>query len=144
MEVTLISSQPELLPWGNRATGAEGAAALSAAETRSAPEGRALIEMVMDSLDQDKAEDVVLIELAGKSSMADAMVIASGRSTRQVGAIADNLARRLKEAGAGRVAVEGRNVADWILVDAGDIIVHLFRPEIRSFYNLEKMWGVEP
>ena len=103
----------------------------------------ALLDLVTGSLDDDKAEDIVAIDLAGKSSIGDHMVIASGRSTRQVSAMADHLIGKLKQSGAGRVSVEGLNSGDWVLIDAGDIIVHLFRPEVREFYALEKMWGVE-
>jgi ribosome-associated protein len=103
----------------------------------------ALLDLVTGSLDDDKAEDIVAIDLAGKSSIGDHMVIASGRSTRQVSAMADHLIGKLKQSGAPRVSVEGLNTGDWVLIDAGDIIVHLFRPEVRDFYALEKMWGVE-
>lgn len=82
-----------------------------------------------------------MIDLSGKSSFADFMVVASGRSTRQVAAIVENLRERLKAAGLGGLAVEGLAQADWVLLDAGDVVVHVFRPEIRAFYNLEKMWG---
>lgn len=99
--------------------------------------------LVQRSLDDDKAESIVTIPLAGKSSMADYLVIASGRSTRQVGAMADHLATRLKEQGAEQIRIQGVAQGDWVLIDAGDIIVHLFRPEIRAFYNLEKMWGTD-
>lgn len=99
---------------------------------------RALIEK---SLDDDKAEDIVVIDLAGKSDIADFLVIASGRSTRQVATMAEHLRERIKAAGLGAPQVEGLPQGDWVLVDAGDIVVHLFRPEVRSFYNLEKMWG---
>lgn len=92
------------------------------------------------SLEDDKAEAVSVIDLRGKTSMADHMVIATGQSTRQVGAMADHLMEKLKRAGQ-PVAVEGVPQCDWVLIDAGDIIVHLFRPEVRAFYNLEKMWG---
>ncbi len=102
---------------------------------------QALVDLVVRSLDDDKAEDVVVIDLRGKSSIADHMVIASGRSTRQVGAMASHLSEKLKHAGQG-VGVEGMGLCDWVLVDGGDIVVHLFRPEIRAFYSLEKMWGV--
>lgn len=102
-----------------------------------------LSDLAMTSLDDDKAEDVVVIDLAGKTSFADYMIIASGRSGRQVGAMAEHLREKLKAAGAASVDVEGMPQADWVLIDAGDIVVHLFRPEVRSFYNLEKMWGVE-
>jgi len=97
--------------------------------------------LVLDSLDDDQAHDVVSIPLEGKSSIADFMVIASGRSTRQVAAIATKLAERLKAGGFGSPRVEGLPAADWVLIDAGDVVVHLFRPEVRSFYNLERMWG---
>jgi ribosome-associated protein len=97
--------------------------------------------LVLDQLDEDQAQDVVSIPLEGKSSIADHMVIASGRSTRQVAAIATKLAERLKKAGHGTPRVEGLPAADWVLIDAGDVVVHLFRPEVRSFYNLERMWG---
>ena len=84
---------------------------------------------------------MVSIPLEGKSSIADHMVIASGRSTRQVAAMATKLAERLKKAGFGPIRIEGLPAADWVLLDAGDVVVHLFRPEVRSFYNLERMWG---
>ena len=98
-------------------------------------------EMVLTSLDDDQAQEIVSIPLGGKSSIADHMVIASGRSTRQVAAMAQKLAERLKKAGRGSPRIEGLPAADWVLVDAGDVIVHLFRPEVRTFYNLERMWG---
>ena len=103
----------------------------------------ALHQLVLRSLDDDKAVDVVSIPLAGKSNIADYMVIASGRSTRQVAAMAEKLSERIKrELGRG-VRVEGMTAADWVLIDADDVIVHLFRPEVRSFYNLERMWAFE-
>ena len=102
-----------------------------------------LHDMVLAQLDDDQAQDVVTIPLDGKSSIADHMVIASGRSTRQVASIAQKLAERVKQAGFGPVRVEGLPAADWVLIDAGDVVVHLFRPEVRSFYNLERMWGFE-
>ncbi|BBK40633.1 hypothetical protein STVA_06530 [Allostella vacuolata] len=104
---------------------------------------RNLLELTRASLEDDKAEDIVVIELAGKSTIADFMVIATGRSTRQVAAMAENLRLKLIEYGIRRVALEGLAQSDWVLLDAGDIIVHLFRPEVRTFYNLEKMWGVD-
>ena len=97
--------------------------------------------LVLHSLDEDQAQDVVSIPLEGKSSIADHMVIGSGRSTRQVAAIATHLAERLKKEGHGNPRIEGLPAADWVLIDAGDVVVHLFRPEVRSFYNLERMWG---
>ncbi|HRD77421.1 MAG TPA: ribosome silencing factor [Hyphomicrobiaceae bacterium] len=103
----------------------------------------ALLGLVTTCLDDAKADNIVTIDLAGKSSLGDYMVIASGNSDRHVGAIADQLQRKLKEAGRVRVRVEGQDHCDWVLVDAGDVIVHLFRPEVRDFYNLEKMWSAE-
>ena len=99
--------------------------------------------MILGRLDEDKAEDVVFIDLKDKSSVADAMIVASGRSHRHVGALADHLLRALKENGHGRCRVEGMPHCDWVLIDAGDVIVHLFRPEVRSFYNIEKIWSVD-
>lgn len=96
------------------------------------------------SLDDDKAEDIVTIELANKSSIGDHMVIATGRSQRQVSAMADHLVSKLKDIGHKHVSVEGASQGDWVLIDTGDIIVHLFRPEVREFYGLEKMWGAQP
>jgi len=98
-------------------------------------------ELILDQLDEDQAQDLVTIPLEGKSSIADHMVIASGRSTRQVAAMATKLAERLKKEGHGTPRIEGLPAADWVLIDAGDVVVHLFRPEVRSFYNLERMWG---
>nr|WP_324829284.1 ribosome silencing factor [Qipengyuania sp. Z2] len=106
-----------------------------------AAESDPLLAMVLQHLDDDQAQDVVTIPLAGKSSIADNMVIASGRSTRQVASMAQKLAEKLKQAGYGPVKLEGLPAADWVLLDAGDIVVHLFRPEVRSFYNLERMWA---
>ena len=103
-----------------------------------------LEELIVSRLDADKAQDVVLIDLKGKSPMADAIIIASGRSQRHVGALADHLLRALKDAGYGRARVEGMPACDWVLIDAGDVVVHLFRPEVRAFYNIEKIWSVEP
>ena len=102
---------------------------------------QALLDFVLAQLDDDQAQDVVTIDLDGKSSIADYMVIGSGRSTRQVASIAQKLAEKLKQNGYGPVKLEGLPQADWVLLDAGDIVVHLFRPEVRSFYNLERMWA---
>lgn len=101
----------------------------------------ALLRLVLGSLDDDQAQEVVTIPLAGKSSVADHMIIASGRSTRQVASMAQKLAERIKREGHGPVRLEGLPAADWVLIDAGDVVVHLFRPEVRSFYNLERMWA---
>lgn len=106
----------------------------------------ALHELVLRSLDDDQAVEVVTIPLSGKSSIADHMVIASGRSSRQVASMAQKLTQRIKQELGRNVRVEGLPIADWVLIDAEDVIVHLFRPEVRSFYNLERMWafGDEP
>ncbi|MBV9967380.1 MAG: ribosome silencing factor [Alphaproteobacteria bacterium] len=105
-----------------------------ARQVSRAPE---LLRCIIGSLEDGKAEDIVTIDLAGKTTMADYMVIASGRSARQVLSLTDHLEQAIP----GRVAVEGKSQGDWVLLDAGDVIVHLFRPEIRAYYNLEKMWG---
>ncbi|HEY0646780.1 ribosome silencing factor [Phenylobacterium sp.] len=104
----------------------------------------AIEDLILSRLDDDKAQDVVFIDLKGKSPVADGLIVASGRSQRHVGAMADHLLRALKDAGYGKCRVEGMPNADWVLIDAGDVIVHLFRPEVRSFYNIEKIWSVEP
>ena len=101
-----------------------------------------LLARILSSLDDDKAEDIVKIDLSGRSSLCDAIVIATGRSARHVGALAENLARRLKEWGLSGIRVEGLTQGDWVLIDAGDVIVHLFRAEVRSYYDLEGMWSV--
>ncbi len=100
-----------------------------------------ILSLVLNELDDDKAEDVVTIDLAGKSDIADCMVVASGRSQRHVGAMADKIVRRLKDAGFGRACIEGAPACDWVLIDARDVIVHIFRPEVRNFYNLERIWS---
>ena len=100
-----------------------------------------LLSVVLQSLDDDQAQEIVTVPLAGKSSIADYIVIASGRSSRQVAAIAQKLGERIKQTMGRNVRIEGLPVADWVLIDAGDVVVHIFRPEVRSFYNLERMWG---
>lgn len=103
----------------------------------------ALLKDIVHWLDEAKAEEVVTIDLAGKSSIGDFMVVATGRSDRHVGAIAEQIGRKLKEQGLGRVRIEGMEACDWVLIDTGDIIVHVFRDEVREFYNLEKMWSAD-
>lgn len=98
--------------------------------------------MITASLDDDKAEEIVTIPLQGKCSFADVMIVATGRSSRHVSSIADRLQEKLKETGHPALSVEGKNTCDWVLIDAGDIIVHLFRPETRELYNLEQMWAI--
>ena len=99
-----------------------------------------LLDQILKSLEEDKAEEIVKIGLRGKSEMADWMVIASGRSSRQVAAIAEHLVATLKQDHGIQCKVEGKDTGDWVLIDTGDVIVHLFRPEVREFYQLEKMW----
>ena len=107
---------------------------------RGAFTGEEVLNTTLASLDDDKAEEIVTIPLAGKSEIADHMVVASGRSSRQVQSIAEKLVQRLKEAFALNPRVEGQSTGDWVLIDAGDVVVHVFRPEVREFYQLEKMW----
>ena len=118
-------------------------ASSGAAAPPIASEPGSLHALVLQSLDDDQAQEIVSIPLEGKTAIADHMVIASGRSTRQVTAMAQKLAERIKHAGFGFARLEGLPAADWVLVDAGDVVVHLFRPEVRSFYNLERMWGFD-
>ena len=113
-----------------------------APKPRKAPAQSELLKRIVASLEDDKAEAIVTIDLEGRSSLCDAAVIASGRSSRHVMAIAEHLARRLKEEGYGTRPVTGAAQGDWVLVDAGDVIVHVFRPEVRDYYDLEGMWNV--
>jgi ribosome-associated protein len=108
------------------------------------PDAEETHRIVLERLDDMKAEDIVSIDLTGKSSIADMMVVASGRSNRHVGSIADDVVEKLAAAGLKGLRVEGMPHCDWVLIDAGDVIVHIFRPEVRSFYNLEKMWTTGP
>ncbi len=122
--------------------------AASRASQRRAPEPiskrpgvKEILHLIHARLDDIKAEDTVTIDLAGKSSIADAMVVTSGRSNRHVAACADRVIEGLQQAGVSDVRVQGMPHCDWVLIDAGDVIVHIFRPEVRAFYNLEKMWA---
>lgn len=110
------------------------------AKSKSKP---SLLKTIMTSLEDDKAIDISVIELAGKSPIADHMIVASGGSQRHVGAIADHLLTKLKEAGFGKRTAEGMGHSDWVLIDAADAIVHIFRPEVRAYYQLEKMWSAD-
>lgn len=107
-----------------------------------APEPQ-MIDIVLKSLEDAKAEETVSIDITGKSSLTDHMVVTSGRSNRHVSAVADQLVKALRDAGFGKPRIEGLPHADWVLVDAGDVIVHIFRPEVREFYNIERMWQVD-
>lgn len=102
-----------------------------------------MIDIVLKSLEDAKAEDTIAIDIAGKSSLADHMVVTSGRSNRHVGAVADQVMKALRDSGFDKPRVEGLPHADWVLVDGGDVIVHIFRPEVREFYNIEKMWQAD-
>jgi len=102
----------------------------------------ALLNTILESLDDSKAEEITTINIQGKSTIGDYIVVASGRSHRHVGAVADYLLRDLKKTGHGSVKIEGMPSCDWVLLDAGDVIIHIFRPEVREFYNLEKIWQV--
>ncbi|MBI3514288.1 MAG: ribosome silencing factor [Proteobacteria bacterium] len=115
----------------------------SIARSRKLPDVERLLGLVETSLDDDQADSITTIPLSGKSSIADYMVVASGRNARQIAAMADHLATKLKAEGVRSVAIEGLKTCEWVLIDCGDIIVHLFRPEIRAFYNLEKMWAID-
>ena len=117
-------------------------APMRAAETQ--PESSALHALILKSLEDDGAADIVTIDLGGKSSEADTMVIATGRSTRHVAAISEKLIDRLKHDAGVIPRAEGLEAADWVLIDAGDVIAHVFRPEVREFYQLEKMWAPAP
>jgi ribosome-associated protein len=105
------------------------------------PTAKETLRTVLARLEDLKAEDSVVIDLTGKSSIGDFMVVTSGRSQRHVSAVAEHLVKDIQEAGGPRVRVEGMRQGDWVLIDAGDVIVHVFRPEVRAFYNLEKMWS---
>lgn len=115
----------------------------NAQPTAATPRSAALLSNIVAWLDEAKAEAIVTIPLEGKSSLGDYMVVATGRNDRHVGAIAEQLREKIKETGETRVRVEGMSTCDWVLIDSGDIIVHVFRPEVREFYNLEKMWSAE-
>ena len=118
------------------------APARKAAAKKKAPE-TSLLSRILKSLDDDKAEEIVTIDMDGHSSLCDTIVIANGRSSRHVASIAEHLARRLKEIGYGTSPVNGLAQGDWVLVDAGDVIVHVFRPEVRAYYDLEGIWAVD-
>lgn len=117
--------------------------AVSGSSPEAAADTSTLLGTILSSLDNAKAEEIVPIDIAGKTPIADHMVVASGRSHRHVGAIADHLLKDIKNAGFGTAVVEGQTTCDWVLIDAGDVIVHVFRPEVRQFYNIEKMWTAD-
>ncbi len=156
LEVTLLTStfasdtiaEDRLLGSSGQSDAGQFPLKPAAPSIRSAPESappdvESVLKTIVESLEDSKAEEIVTIDIAGRSSLADAMIIASGRSHRHVGAIADHLDKKLRELGVKQLRIDGLPHCDWVLVDAGDAMVHLFRPEVRSFYNLEKMWEVE-
>lgn len=102
-----------------------------------------LVQTILETLDDAKAENTVHVDITGKSSLSDHMIVTSGRSHRHVGSVADQLSKTLRESGFGKPRIEGLPHCDWVLVDAGDVIVHIFRPEVRDFYNIEKMWSAD-
>ena len=110
------------------------------AALKARPDADETLNLILSRLDDMKAEETVTIDLRGKSSITDYMIVTSGRANRHVGAIAENVAKSLKENGIAAPHVEGLTTCDWVLIDSGDVIVHVFRPEVREFYNLEKMW----
>ena len=116
---------------------------LAPAPEPTAPAETKMIDIVLQSLEDAKAEETVAIDIAGKSSLADHMVVTSGRSNRHVSAVADQVVKALRDNGFGKPRIEGLPHADWVLVDGGDVIVHIFRPEVREFYNIEKMWQAD-
>jgi len=116
--------------------------AAAAIPPQAAPE-RPMIDVILDCLDDAKAEETIAVDIIGKSSLADHMVVTSGRSQRHVGAVADQLVKALRDAGYDKPRIEGLPHCDWVLVDSGDVIVHIFRPEVREFYNIEKMWQAD-
>jgi ribosome-associated protein len=126
---------------GRKPTAKPAPEKVSAEAAPASPDPLELARVVAQQLEDDKAENILSIPLTGKSPMADAMIVASGRSARHVSALADHVARKLKEAGVAQVRIEGLPNADWVLIDAGDVIVHIFRPEVREFYNLERIWA---
>ncbi len=151
--MTAVSQRDALDHLDDHDTGADLAAETSPPDSEAdsdsktisnAPEDvQAMMALILKRLDDDQAQDVVVIDLKDKSPLADAIVVVSGRSQRHVASMADHLLRSLKEGGFGKAQVEGLPQADWVLIDASDVIVHLFRPEVRAFYNLEKIWSVD-
>ncbi|WP_082735670.1 ribosome silencing factor [Polycladidibacter stylochi] len=121
----------------------EGTESIAPLHAQGASADAKVLQAILNSLEDSKAEDIVSLDLAGKTSLTDYMVVASGRSHRHVGAVADHLLQDLKKAGYGSARVEGMPNCDWVLIDIGDAIIHIFRPEVREFYNVERMWSTE-
>jgi ribosome-associated protein len=138
MGATVRRKGPLTTPTTARSRARKPAVPPSVSEVRDASQ---TLQLVLERLDEMKAEDIVTIDLIGKTAIADSMVVASGRSNRHVGATADDVVEHLKKAGLKDIRVEGQPHCDWVLIDAGDVIVHIFRPEVRDFYAIEKMWA---
>ena len=138
---TATNGTPPRSPSNGDSTATANIISMSDSENSIVAEPGSLHALILEQLDDDQAQEIVSIPLEGKSSIADHMIVASGRSTRQVAAMANKLAEKLKKSGEPSPRIEGLPAADWVLIDAGDVVVHLFRPEVRSFYNLERMWG---
>jgi len=141
---TSVLSQSVLQKAGNTTGKSARKTSTQAAALLAQPDADKTLSLILSRLDDMKAEDTVTIDLRGKSAYSDYMVIASGRSNRHVGSIAENVAKGLKEAGFKAPHIEGLPNCDWVLIDSGDVIVHVFRPEVREFYNLERMWTQVP
>lgn len=135
-----VAAKDYALP-SNPRTRSDAPEAQADAAPAQRPDSATLARLIASKLDDDKAENILEIDLAGKSPLCDAMIVASGRSQRHVTALADHVARVMKDAGVDGVRVEGMPNADWVLIDGGDVIVHIFRPEVREFYNLERIWS---
>jgi ribosome-associated protein len=137
-------SQSVLPKAGNTAGKSARKTSTQAAALKAQPDADKTLSTILSRLDDMKAEETVTIDLRGKSAYSDYMVISTGRSNRHVGSIAENVAKGLKEAGLKNIHIEGLPNCDWVLIDSGDVIVHVFRPEVREFYNLERMWTQGP
>ena len=141
----LLPRPPGIQPWRIEPLTPESRASAATDAPNGTEASDATLALIVETLDAEKAEDIVEIDLHGKSAVADHMVICSGRSTRQVTALAEKLADKLKDSLGRTARTEGKTQGDWVLLDAGDVVVHIFRPEVREFYQLEKMWqGTAP
>ena len=140
MKGKVLTTSPVATASAKSAVTRASQASASAAAAKARPDAEQALKMILARLDDMKAEDTVTIDLRGKSSIADYMIVTTGRANRHVGAIAENVVKELGEAGLKSIHVEGLPNCDWVLIDTGDVIVHVFRPEVRTFYSLEKMW----
>ena len=141
--LTRKTTKPAKKPAAKKPAAKKAAPTKKSAPKKLPAPATTLLSRILTSLDDDKAEQLAVIDMEGRSSLCDTIVIANGRSSRHVASIADHLARRLKDIGYGTCHVDGLTQGDWVLVDAGDVIVHVFRPEVRAYYDLEGMWRVD-